>query len=76
MDMSSSSEIDKRRRPSALEVLDRFKPEDPVEKVKRLEKEIMELRAFRLRAKGVLAETSRMLNSLEQEIYDRERNGY
>ena len=75
MDMSESDKIDKRR-PSALDILNRFKPEDPVEKVKRLEKEIMELRAFRLRAKGVLAETSRMLNSLEQEIYDRERNGY
>ena len=74
MDMSSS-EIDKRR-PSALDILARYQAEDPVEKVKRLEKEIMELRAFRLRAKGVLAETSRMLNSLEQEIYDRERNGY
>ena len=50
MDMSSS-EIDKRR-PSALDVLARFKPEDPVERVQRLEKEIMELRAFKLRAKG------------------------
>jgi hypothetical protein len=69
MDMSSSSEIDKRRRPSALDVLARFKPEDPVEKVKRLEKEIMELRAFRLRVKGVLAETRRMLNSLEEELF-------
>ena len=69
MDMSSSSEIDKRRRPSALDILDRFKPEDPVEKVKRLEKEIMELRAFRLRARGVLAETRRMLNSLEEELF-------
>ena len=68
MDMSATDKIDKRR-PSALEVLDRFKPEDPVEKVKRLEKEIMELRAFRLRAKGVLAETRRMLNSLEEELF-------
>ena len=67
MDMSSS-EIDKRR-PSALDVLARVKPEDPVERVQRLEKEIMELRAFQLRAKGVLAETRRMLNSLEEEIY-------
>jgi hypothetical protein len=75
MDMSSS-EIDKRRRPSALDVLARYQAEDPVERMQRLEKEIAELRAFRLRAKGVLAETSRMLNSLEQEIYDRERNGY
>ena len=75
MDMSSSSEIDKRR-PSALEVLDRFKPEDPVEKVKRLEKEIGELRSFKTRVKGLLAEQRRVLNSLEQEIYDRERNGY
>ena len=67
MDMSSS-EIDKRR-PSALDILDRVKPEDPLEKVQRLEKEIAELRAFRLRAKGVLAETRRLLNSLEEEIY-------
>jgi hypothetical protein len=67
MDMSSS-EIDKRR-PSALDVLARVKPEDPVEKVKRLEKEIMELRAFQLRAKGVLAETRRLLNSLEEELF-------
>ena len=70
MDMSSS-EIDKRR-PSALDILARFKPEDPVEKVKRLEKEIMELRAFQLRANGVLAETRRLLNSLEAEFEDRE----
>ena len=69
MDMSSSSEIDKRRRPSALDVLARFKPEDPVERVQRLEKEIMELRAFQLRAKGVLAETRRLLNKLEEEIH-------
>ena len=74
MDMSSS-EIDKRR-PSALDVLARFKPEDPVEKVKRLEKEIAELRAFRLRAKGVLAETWRLLNSLEAEFEDREAKKY
>jgi hypothetical protein len=67
MDMSSS-EIDKRR-PSALDVLARVKPEDPVERVQRLEKEIMELRAFQLRAKGVLAETRRLLNSLEEEIH-------
>lgn len=64
MDMSSS-EIDKRR-PSALDILNR---EDPLEKVQRLEKEIMELRAFRLRVKGVLAETRRMLNSLEEELF-------
>ena len=70
MDMSSS-EIDKRR-PSALDVLARVKPEDPVERAQRLEKEIMELRAFRLRAKGVLAETRRLLNSLEAEFEDRE----
>ena len=68
MDMSTTDKSDKRR-PSALEVLDRFKPEDPVEKVKRLQKEIMELRAFRLRARGVLAETRRMLNSLEEELF-------
>jgi hypothetical protein len=67
MDMSSS-EIDKRR-PSALDVLARVKPEDPVERVQRLEKEIMELRAFQLRAKGVLAETRRLLNSLEEELF-------
>ena len=64
----NSSEIDKRR-PSGLDILDRVKPEDPVEKVKRLEKEIMELRAFRLRVKGVLAETRRLLNSLEEELF-------
>ena len=68
MDMSTTDKSDKRR-PSALEVLDRFKPEDPVERVQRLEKEIMELRAFRLRVKGVLAETRRMLNSLEEELF-------
>jgi hypothetical protein len=67
MDMSSS-EIDKRR-PSALDVLARVKPEDPVERMQRLEKEIMELRAFQLRAKGVLAETRRLLNSLEEELF-------
>ena len=65
MDMSTTDKSDKRR-PSALDVLNR---EDPVEKVKRLEKEIMELRAFRLRVKGVLAETRRMLNSLEEELF-------
>ena len=68
MDMSSSSEIDKRR-PSALDILNRVKPEDPVERVQRLEKEIAELRAFRLRVKGVLAETRRLLNSLEEELF-------
>ena len=67
MDMSSS-EIDKRR-PSALDILNRVKPEDPVEKVKRLEKEIAKLRAFRWRARGVLAETRRLLNSLEEELF-------
>ena len=67
----SSSEIDKRR-PSALDVLARVKPEDPVERVQRLEKEIAELRAFRLRARGVLAETRRLSNSLEAEFEDRE----
>ena len=74
MDMSSS-EIDKRR-PSALEVLGRFRPEDPVERMQRLEKEIRELRGFETRVKGLLAQQRRALNSLEQEIYDRERNGY
>ena len=48
MDMSES-EIDKRRRPSALDILDRVKPEDPVEKVKRLEKEVRERRGFETR---------------------------
>jgi len=67
MDMSSS-EIDKRR-PSALDVLARYQAEDPVERMQRLEKEIAELRAFRLRAKGVLAETRRLLNSLEEELF-------
>lgn len=67
MDMSSS-EIDKRR-PSALDVLDRVKPEDPCEKVRRLEKEIAELRTFKLRAKGLLAEIRQLLNSLEEEIH-------
>lgn len=67
MDMSSS-EIAKRR-PSALDILDRVKPEDPVERVQRLEKEIMELRAFKLRAKGLLAEIRQLLNSLEEEIH-------
>ena len=68
MDMSTTDKSDKRR-PSTLDVLARFKPEDPVERVQRLEKEIMELRAFRLRAKGVLAETRRLLNSLEEELF-------
>jgi hypothetical protein len=68
MDMSTTDKSDKRR-PSALDVLDRFKPEDPVERMQRLEKEIAELRAFRLRARGVLAETRRMLNSLEEELF-------
>ena len=75
MDMSSSSGIDKRR-PSALDILDRVKPEDPVEKVKRLQKEVRELRGFETRVKGMLAQQRRVLNSLEQEIYERERNGY
>jgi len=75
MDMSTTDKSDKRR-PSALDVLARFKPEDPVEKVKRLEKEIRELRGFETRVKGLLAQQRRVLNSLEQEIYDRERNGY
>ena len=35
MDMSTIDKIDKRR-PSALEILDRVKPEDPVERVQRL----------------------------------------
>ena len=68
MDMSTTDKSDKRW-PSALDILNRVKPEDPLEKVQRLEKEIMELRAFRLRAKGVLAETRRLLNSLEEELF-------
>ena len=67
MDMSESG-IDKRRR-SALDILARYQAEDPVERMQRLEKEIAELRAFRLRAKGVLAETRRLLNSLEEELF-------
>ena len=75
MDMSSS-EIDKRR-PSALEILDRCKaePEDVIAKVQRLEKEVGKLRGFETRVKGLLAQIRRALNLLEQEIYDRERNG-
>ena len=68
MDMSTTDKSDKRR-PSALDILNRVRPEDPLEKVQRLEKEIMELRAFRLRVKGVLAETRRLLNSLEEELF-------
>lgn len=64
MDMSSS-EIDKRR-PSALDVLARVKPEDPVEQVRRLETETMELRASQLRVKGLIAEIRRLLDSLER----------
>ena len=44
--MDMSRPMSDKRRPSALDVLARVKPEDPVEKVQRLEKEIMELRAF------------------------------
>jgi hypothetical protein len=60
-----SSEIDKRR-PSALEVLDRVKLEDPLERVRRLEGEIVELRASQLRTKGLIAEIRRLLDSLEK----------
>jgi hypothetical protein len=74
MDMSES-EIDKRRR-SALDVLARYQAEDPVERVQRLEKEVRELRGFETRVKSLLAQQRRVLNLLEQEIYDRERNGY
>ena len=65
------STIDKsgKRESSALDILNRVRPEDPLEKVQRLEKEVAQLRAFRLRAKGVLAETRRMLNSLEEEMF-------
>jgi hypothetical protein len=63
--MDISSEIDKRR-PNALEVLDRVKLEDPVERVRRLEHEVMELRACRLKAVGLLREMRRLLDSLEK----------
>ena len=62
-----------KRQLSALEVLDRGKlVEDPLERVQRLEHEVMERRAFQLRAKGVLAEIRRLFNSLEAEFEDRE----
>ena len=66
MDMST---IDKsgKRESSALDILDRVKPEDPCEKVRRLEKEIAELRTFKLRAVGRLREARRLLESLEEE---------
>ena len=66
--MSTIDKSDKRES-SALDILDRVKPEDPVARVQRLEREIMELRAFRLRTKGILAEIRRLLNSLEEEIH-------
>ena len=46
-----------------------------IAKVRRLEKEIGELRGFETRVKGLLAQIRRALNLLEQEIYDRERHG-
>jgi hypothetical protein len=67
MDMST---IDKsgKRESSALDILNRcLKPEDPCEKVRRLEKEIAELRTFKLRAVGRLREVRRLLESLEEE---------
>jgi hypothetical protein len=70
MDMST---IDKsgKRESSALDILDRVKPEDPCEKVRRLEKEIAELRTFKLRAVGRLREARRLLESLEEETVPR-----
>ena len=63
------STIDKsgKRESSALDILDRVKPEDLCEKVRRLEKEIAELRTFKLRAVGRLREARRLLESLEEE---------
>ena len=63
------STIDKsgKRESSALDILDRVKPEDPCEKVRRLEKEIAELRTFKLRAVGRLREARWLLESLEEE---------
>jgi hypothetical protein len=43
-----------------------FPVEDPVERVQRLEREVMELRACRLKAVGLLRETRRLLDSLEK----------
>ena len=75
MDMSSS-EIDKRR-PSALDILDRVKaePEDVIAKVQRLEKEIAELRGFETRVKGLLAQIRRALICWNRRYNDRECNG-
>ena len=67
MDMIAIDKSGKRPESSALEILDRVKPEDPVERMQRLEKEIRERRAFQLRVEGVLAEIRRLLNSLEEE---------
>ena len=76
MDMSTIDKTDKRR-PSALEILDRCKaePEDVIAKVRRLEKEVQKLRGFETRVKGLLAQQRRVLNLLEEEIYQRERRG-
>ena len=63
MDMSTIDKSGKR----ALDILDRVQPEDPCEKVRRLEKEIAELRTFKLRAVGRLREARRLLESLEEE---------
>jgi hypothetical protein len=56
-----------KRESSALDILNRVKPEDPCEKVRRLEREITELRTFKLRAVGRLREVRRLLESLEEE---------
>jgi hypothetical protein len=66
MDMITIDKSGKREW-SALDILDRVKPEDPCEKVRRLEKEIAELRTFKLRAVGRLREARRLLESLEEE---------
>jgi hypothetical protein len=71
--MSSETDKSGERRSFALDVLDRYAPasEDPIEQVKRLSREVMELRAA-LRAQGVVAKTRSMLSSLEHELYERE----
>ena len=70
--MSTTDKSGKRPESSALDILNRVKPEDPVERMQRLEKEIRERRAFQLRTKGVLAEIRRLLNSLEEELFPHE----
>jgi hypothetical protein len=72
--MSSETDKSGERRSFALDILDRYapKPEDPIEQVKRLSREVMELRKALLRAQGVVAKTRSMLSSLEHELYERE----